>query len=79
MKNRLNCWRKPITSVPRHKLLTCKVLITRAATGWRWRVMRDTDQLDSGMERTKDGAIDAGAAAKKMVMGTTQKLKAITI
>lgn len=69
MKNRLNIWRKKITSVPRQKLLSCKVLVTRAATGWRWRVMRDTSQLDAGMERTKDGAIDAGAAAKKRVMG----------
>ena len=68
MNNRLNCWRKKITSVPRQKLLSCKVLVTRATTGWRWRVMRDTSQLDAGMERTKDGAIDAGAAAKKRVM-----------
>jgi hypothetical protein len=41
--------------------------------------MRDTSQLDAGMERTKDGAIDAGAAAKKRVMGITQKREAITI
>jgi len=68
MKNRLNVWRKAITNVPRQKLLSCKVLVTRASTGWRWRVMRDTSQLDAGMERTKDGAIDAGAAAKKRVM-----------
>lgn len=68
MTNRLNCWRKPITSVPKCKLLACKVLVTRATTGWRWRVMRDTSQLDAGMERTKDGAIDAGASAKKRVM-----------
>ncbi len=68
MTNRLNCWRKPITSVPKCKLLSCKVLVTRAATGWRWRVMRDTSQLAAGMERTKDGAIDAGASAKRRVM-----------
>jgi len=71
MNNRLNCWRKKITSIPRQKLLSCKVLVTRATTGWRWRVMRDTSQLDAGMERTKDGAIDAGAAAKKRVMKET--------
>jgi hypothetical protein len=79
MKNRINVWRKAITNVPRQKLLSCKVLVTRASTGWRWRVMRDTSQLDAGMERTKDGAIDAGAAAKKRVMGITQKREAITI
>ena len=66
--NRLNCWRKKITPVPRYKMLACKVLVTRATTGWRWRVMRDTSQLDAGIERTKDGAIDAGAAAKRRVM-----------
>lgn len=71
MTNRPNIWRRPITSVPRQKLLSCKVLVTRATTGWRWRVMRDTSQLDAGMERTKDGAIDAGAAAKKRVMKET--------
>ena len=65
MTNRLNCWRKKITPVPRYKMLACKVLVTRATTGWRWRVMRDTSQLDAGIERTKDGAIDAGAAAKR--------------
>lgn len=68
MTNRLNCWRKKITPVPRYKMLACKVLVTRATTGWRWRVMRDTTQLDAGIERTKDGAIDAGAAAKRRVM-----------
>jgi hypothetical protein len=49
-------------------MLACKVLVTRATTGWRWRVMRDTSQLAAGIERTKDGAIDAGAAAKRRVM-----------
>jgi len=68
MINRLNCWRKVVSNVPRQKLLSCKVLITRASTGWRWRIMRDSSQLDAGIERTKDGAIDAGAAAKKRVM-----------
>jgi hypothetical protein len=68
MKNRINVWRKVVSNVPRQKLLSCKVLITRASTGWRWRIMRDTSQLDAGMERTKDGAIDAGASAKKRVM-----------
>lgn len=68
MTNRLNIWRKKITSVPKHKMLACKVLVTRATTGWRWRVMRDTTQLDAGIERTKDGAIDAGASAKRRVM-----------
>ena len=68
MTNRLNIWRKKITSVPKHKMLACKVLVTRATTGWRWRVMRDTTQLDAGIERTKDGAIDAGAAAERRVM-----------
>lgn len=71
MKNRINVWRKIVSNVPRQKLLSCKVLVTRASTGWRWRVMRDTSQLDAGMERTKDGAIDAGAAAKKRVMKET--------
>ena len=68
MTNRLNCWRKKITSVPRYKMLACKVLVTRATTGWRWRVMRDTTQMDAGIERTKDGSTDAGVAAKRRVM-----------
>ena len=71
MINRLNIWRKKITSVPKCKMLACKVLVTRATTGWRWRVMRDTTQLAAGIERTKDGACDAGSAAKRRVMKET--------
>ena len=78
MKNRINVWRKIVSNVPRHKMLSCKVLITRASTGWRWRIMRDTTQLDAGMERTKDGAIDAGASAKKRVMKESLQL-ALTV
>lgn len=67
MKNRLNIWRKKITSVPRQKLLSCKVLVTRAATGWRWRVMRDTTQMDTGIEPTQNKASAAASVAKKRV------------
>jgi uncharacterized protein (DUF302 family) len=78
MKNRINVWRKIVSNVPRQKLLSCKVLVTRASTGWRWRVMRDTSQLDAGMERTKDEAARVAGEAKRRVMKESLQL-ALTV
>lgn len=78
MTNQLNIWRKKITSIPRHKMLSCKVHITRAATGWRWRVMRDTTQMDTGIEPTQNKASAAASVAKKRVREESLQL-ALTV
>lgn len=69
MINRWNVWRKPISNIPRCKMLYCKVLISKSSTGWRWRIMRDTDQLASGVERTRQLAEEMASAAKKRATG----------
>lgn len=44
-----------------------KTLITRGTSGWRWRIMADTDQLATGIERTADRAQSSASKARKEI------------
>ena len=67
--NKLNVWRKRITNQPKFRLNGLKTITRRAAAGWSWKLMCESELVASGTAKTDRECREAVRAAKVQRLG----------
>lgn len=64
-----NVWRKEVTNQPRFRGHGLRAVVRRAASGWSWKIMCESELVASGAAKTKRECREAVRAAKAKRLG----------